>query len=57
MHELATAQILSVAGGTGDKSPVQQGKARVWLEIGVMACVEVPALHFGFGRRRSSYPC
>lgn len=27
MHELATAQILSIAGGAGSKSPVQQGKA------------------------------
>lgn len=47
MHELALAQniieLLEEQAVNHQFSKVKQ----VWLEIGVMACVEVPALHFG----------
>ncbi len=47
MHKINTAQnIIELLEERAIKSPVQQGK-QVWLEIGVMACVEVP-LHFGW---------
>lgn len=57
MHELALAQniieLLEEQAVNHQFSKVKQ----VWLEIGVMACVEVLKAAFWPGRRRSSYPC
>ncbi|EAA9215676.1 hydrogenase maturation nickel metallochaperone HypA [Salmonella enterica] len=47
MHELALAQnIIELLEEQAVNHQFNQVK-QVWLEIGVMACVEVPALHFG----------
>lgn len=47
MHELALAQnIIELLEEQAVNHQFNQIK-QVWLEIGVMACVEVPALHFG----------
>ncbi|ECG8591609.1 hydrogenase maturation nickel metallochaperone HypA [Salmonella enterica subsp. salamae] len=47
MHELALAQnIIELLEEQAVHQQFNQVK-QVWLEIGVMACVEIPALHFG----------
>ncbi len=47
MHELALAQnIIELLEELAINHQFSQVK-QVWLDIGIMACIEVPALHFG----------